>query len=288
MRFVKWSVFACALILSARFAAVAAAQSSHLEEFSNDQDPVGDQFEPATRTPLSEALGGLPPVDWNDIRNGWVGVVEEEAVIDALKPGPDPGAATVEYGIVQHEAGTGPYWSPTSFDDNPTLTLSVDVYADPVIVTNGASPDFWWTSAVGPGGGYATESGFTADAGIGTWLFSTTGGIPIATVAVGAWYEMDITYTQGIDGTLDATHTLYDATGIIPLGSVTVTTLFLDPVNTPIAPSYSWFTFFGSNVDSIFIDDFHVVGVPEPSTFIMGGLGAVGMVFAAARRRRRA
>ena len=288
MKLSNLSACALAVLWGALLASNVSAQDFHLEEFSNDQDA---SFEPDTRDPINEPdFDGLPPVDWNDIRNGWSGVIEENLspVGDVGYPPADPGATTTQYAVIQHEAGTGPYWSPSSFDaDCATLTYAIDVYADPVIPSNGVSPDFWWTNAVGPG--YVTESGLTADAnGNGTWTFATTGGGPIATVPVGSWYEMEVTFTQGSDSTLDVIHTLYDATGTIPLGSFTVTSPFLNPPNALMTPAYSWFTFFGSNVDVIFVDDFTVecLPIPEPTTLAMLGMGMFGLVAVARRRRR--
>ena len=127
----------------------------------------------------------------------------------------------------------------------------------------------------------------TADSQLGgLWTFATTSGAPIATVPVGLWYEMEVCFVNGGDGDLDAIHTLYDATGTIPLGSVTLPALFLAPPNGPIGPQYSWFTFFTANMDVIFIDDFRAECVPEPSTIAMLGMGAVGMIVVARRRRR--
>ena len=289
MRTSKLSALALAVLFGALCAANASAQDLHQNDFTEGlQGNVVDAFEPVDRDPLGDpAFDGVPSVDWNDIRNGWSGVIEEEMVLDALKPGPDPGAATPEYAIIQHESGTGPYWSPSSFDaDCPELCFNIDVYADPLIVPAvDGLPDWWWTNAVGPG--YVTETGMTGDSQPGgTWLFSTTGGAPIATVPVGLWYEMEVCIMQGADGNLDATHTLYDATGTIPLGSVTVTSMFLNPANQLLTPSYSWFTFFTGNVDVIFVDDFTVECVPEPTTFAMLGMGVVGLVVVARRRRR--
>ena len=315
MRAVKWGVLALFVVVFASgLSSLAVAQTIGESEFD---EPAADGFEPETRNPLGEAdLGGDPPYttydfgasgtfqDWNDIRNGWVGVIEENMSPvgdDPTYPGPDPGSpgltevhgphpGTLPYAVVQHEGGTGPFWSATSFNDNFTkLSYNVDVWADPVVpaLLDGL-PDFWWTNAVAAtGGSYITESGIapTVNPG-GTWTFSTTSGVPIATVAVGSWYEMEVSFVQGADGDLDAIHTLYDPTGTIPLGSVTLTSLFLTPVNQTMGPSYSWFTFFTPNMDVIFIDDFRVEGVPEPSTIAMFGVGAVGMIVVARRRRR--
>ena len=314
MRALKWGAFALLVIVFASgLSSLARAQELGESEFT---EPAPDGFEPETRDPLGEAdFGGVPPVtvydggaggtfiDWNDIRNGWTGVIEENmspAGDDPSYPPTDPGSAgstvahgphpgTLPYAVVQPEGGTGPYWSPTGFDDTcPELCFNVDVWADPVIAPNANGvPDFWWTNAVAAtGGSYITESGLTAEAVGGAWLFATTSGVPIAVVPVGAWYEMEVCFVQGVDGTLDAIHTLYDASGTIPLGSVTLTTLFLDPVNQTMGPSYSWFTLFEGNVDVIFVDDFRVECVPEPSTMLLAGFGAVGLIVAARRRRR--
>lgn len=287
MRLTKWSAFALAICLCAFSARATQAQTSASEEWSNDQDAPLDNFEPDTRNPIGEPdFGGVPPTDWNDVRNGWLGVNEENLILgDAGYPGADPGAATVPYGVIQNDAGSSTYWSPSSWATGQTsVTFSIDIYADPVIAPNGVSPDMWWTNAVGPG--YITETGMTFDAGAGAWLFQTTAGAPVALVPTGLWYEMEIIIGPGLDGDLDATHNLWDATHSVLLGSSYAPTLFLNPVNQPIVPSYSWFTNFLPNVDVVFVDDFMVTSVPEPGTMLLAGFGAVGLVIAARRRRR--
>lgn len=288
MRATTWVCMA--LLLLAGGASIARAQDYHLEEFSNDSDT----FEPTDRDPLNDPnLAGLPPVDWNDVRTGWLGVIEEEFVQDAGKPGPDPGAATTQYGIVQPDGGSGPYWSPSSFDiDCVKLCYNIDNYSDPLIPSNNNGiVDWWWTSAVtADGSNYLTETGIAGTAnGDGTWTYSTTGGIPIATVPVGSWYELEVCYVQGGDGNLDAIHTVYDATGTVPLGTVTLTSLFQNPTNTTVGPYYSWFTNFEANTDVLFVDQFQVecTPVPEPGTLALAGMGAIGLVAVARGRRVR-
>ena len=298
MSYLKLSAIALAVFVSAHYGQVAQAQDFHEEEFSSDAD--GLLFEPDTRDPASEPdFDGVPPVDWVDVRNGSVGVIEENLVLgDPSYPAPDPGADTPEYGVVQHESGDGPSWSPATFDnDCLTLCYNIDIYADPFLPTGPEAdnipaqvPDFWWTNAVADAGGsYITEAGITGWArDNGTWTFMTTGpNNVIAVVPVGSWYELEVCFVQGADGTLDTIRTVYDATGTIPLGSFTETTAFLNPVNQPMSADYTWFTFFRPNVDVLFVDDFRVeCVVPEPCTFALLGMGVGGLVVMARRRRR--
>lgn len=84
-----------------------------------------------------------------------------------------------------------------------------------------------------------------------------------------------------------AMHNVWDSTHTILYGSYTETTVFLDPDSADLGgPDYSWLTFFDPNFDVLFVDNFQVECVPEPSTLAMLALGAVGLV--AARRRRHA
>lgn len=282
-----------AIFAAATFAVAGISTAANAQVVANDfteglQGNAVDTFEPETRDPINEAdAGGSPPVDWNDVRNGWLGVIEENmstAGDDPSYPAPDPGALTPEYAVVQPESGSGPYWFGSSADGNE-VCYNIDVYADPTIVPNdNGIPDFWWTSALSDAGqaNYISESGITGTAVDGSnWLFSTTGGDAIATVPTGLWYEMEVCYVWGLDGTIDAIHTLYDATGTSVLGAFILTEPFLNPVNQTISSNYSWFTNFESNVDVLFVDDFSVEVVPEPTGLALLGLGALAL-----RRRR--
>ena len=288
MRATKLSALALAAILCVFSTRSAVGQNLATTEWSSDLD---NTYEPTVRDQVNDpTLDGLPPADWNDIRNGYTGVNEEDMVIGGVGyPAPDPGAATPNYGVLTPAGSSPGYWSPSSWDAGQTsVTFSVDIYADPLVVPNANGiPDGWWTNAVGPG--YVTEAGITWEAGQfgpGTWSFSG-GGSVLATVLVGDWYEMEVSIFQGTDGDLDATHSLWNSTHTVLLGSNTVTTAFLDPVNQALEPSYSWFVYFEDNMDAAFVDDFQVSSVPEPGTMALLGMGLVGMV-AVARRRRRA
>ena len=295
MREIKWSVCVLVLLIGAVRTAPVMAHGEILlcEEFSSDPD--GLTFEPDTRNPVGEAdFGGVPPFAWNDIRTGWVGVIEENLVLgDAGYPPADPGAVTPEYGVVQPESGNGPYWSAAQADFTqdrpcPILCFNVDNYADPLILPNvNGIPDWWWTNAVNDhGGNYLTETGITGTANPGaTWTYSTTSGVPIATVPIGDWYELEVCYITS-DPSLAAVHNVWDSTHSVLLGSVTVSPLFLSPMSSDLAgPRYSWFTNFESNVDVLFVDEFCVECVPEPSSLLLAGLGVVGLVTVARKRR---
>lgn len=267
------------------------AQTSHIEEFGpGDQDV----YEPSNRDPLNDAdLDGQPPLDWNDVRTGWLGVVEENLVFgDSGYPSADPGALTPEYAVLQPGGGSGPYYFPSSFDYNlATLSYNVDMYADPQIAADVSGLDWWWTSAFSDAAfNYITESGISGFSnGDGTWTYTTTSGAPIATVPTGNWYELEVTYQQGSDGTIDGVHNVWDSTHTSLLGSVTLTSLASDPVNQTFGPYYSWFTNFTADVDVLFIDNFKVTGaaaaVPEPSTLALASLGCLGMLLVARKRR---
>lgn len=289
-RALPWCAAALTALLCVLWSTAGQAQNTHSEEWSNDQDPIGNQYEPTGRGDLTmdPTLDGLPPVDWYDVRNGYAGVNEENLspIGDIGYPPPDPGAATPEYGVLSPDSNTSPgYWLPSSWAAGQTsVTFSIDIYADPLIVPNGNSvPDGWWTNGIGPG--YVTETGLSWEAFAGgTWTFTTLGGqFFIATVPVGSWYEMETSYFPGSDGTLDATTSLWDATHTVLLGSFTQTTPFLDPINQIIKPAYSWFVYFESNMDMAFVDDFQVSSVPEPSSLV---LIAAGLAVVSRRQRR--
>ena len=291
----------CSALFIAACLVTSAKAQTWLEEFSSDLDPPLDQFEPETRNPALEPdLGGLPPAAWNDVRNGWSGVIEENLspVGDTLYPAPDPGALTPEYAVVQPQEGDGPYWSGTQAGFNPlqhptTITYNVDVYADPVLASNGNGiADWWWTSAVSNvnDGTYLTESGITGtvDPGNATWTFAITGpGPAFVTVPVGQWYELEVEFlTTGPN--VVAVHNVWDSTHTVLLGSYTVSPVFLNPASSDLGgPRYSWFTFIDPNVDVLFVDNFKVGAVPEPHSVVMLACGAVGLVAVGRRRAAR-
>jgi hypothetical protein len=256
------------------------------EEFSSDTDAYG----PTTRDPMNDpALDGAPPAGWNDVRNGFVGVVEENtstAGDDPTYPGADPGAATPEYGILQPQGTMGPYAS-ADYPVDSEIVFRFDHYADATVVSNGPSLDFWWTNAVGDstGANYVTETGIAPDVlATGDYAYRTTSSVDIATVPAGSWYQVETIIKAGTDGDLDGIHNVWDATHSTLFGSVTLEHLAGNPSNQAIGPYYSWFTNFLPNVDALFIDDFNVVAVPEPSGLALLGIGATWL----ARRRRRA
>jgi hypothetical protein len=260
---------------------VSAAVVARVDEFSSD----ADGFEPTTRDLAGDpGLDGLPPGEWRDIRTGHYGVIEENMSTvgdDPSYPSADPGAATPEYAVLQTLDTTGPY----GFSDYPLdsgVIFRIDHYADPTIVSNGPSLDFWWDNAVGDAAFNAVaETGIAADAGVGTYNYRTTSNVDIATVPSGNWYELELIIQAGPDGTLDGIHNVWDATHTQLLGSTTLSQLTGDPANQPIAPYYYWFTNFLPNVDVLFLDDMEIVSVPEPTGFAM--LGLAGMFL---RRRR--
>ena len=109
MRILNLSALALAICLCAMTARTSLAQTFHSEEFSNDQDGASP-YEPTVRDQLNDpTLDGVPPVDWNDIRNGWTGVLEEDMVIGGVGyPLPDPGATTPNYGALPGRSRHGP------------------------------------------------------------------------------------------------------------------------------------------------------------------------------------
>ena len=289
-------------------------------------DPTLDGLPPQGNAnwPGGAYLAGGPPEfipgeDWFDIRNTGVGALEEVPSGHSRNLGGVPVFApdgSPHYAVLNFEAGDGPFGRTNRQISNPGGVFlglrtgyyaTTDLYVDPSIQYGGPDSvvDFWWTNAVNDirTGTYMTESGITAtvDPGALSWTFaSTDGGGFLGTVPVGSWVGLEVEPVHELsDNSIHWQHRLYADGGThnILIGQFTTLTPAFATGPGDFAflggPRYNWFTFPDpdnfdvANGGYLFVDN---VGwgqaVPEPSSFVLAGFGALGLAYAARRRRR--
>ena len=102
-------------------------------------------------------------------------------------------------------------------------------------------------------------------------------------LVTGQWYQFNLTFSEVTPTTLDMTGSIYNATSAGVVGSLISTATFTN-LTSAIAGDSAVYGGFRSSFTGT-VDNFAISTVPEPSTFALLGLGALGL---AAWRRRRA
>ena len=260
------------------------ADSFQLEEFDNDTDayvPSSDPFN-------DPDLDGTPPAEWSDVRNGWMGLLEEV-------PSGHLGVVSssgLNHGVLYPESGSGPFGFPAYSDTGATeVRFFTDIFADPALASNGdGSLDFWFSNALSnTSGDYYSESGIAGNVlENGQWRFTTTSGVQIADVLPGSWYQLEATY-DGSGPNVVGHYSVYDQSGTVLFGSAILPALAGNPASSALGgPYYAWFTNFTENIDHLTVDQLGAassVAVPEPGTVALLGMGALVLVLINRRRR---
>ena len=256
----------------------------YIEEFDNDVDA----YDPEGSGADDPGLNGLPPdgpsnpgplPDWDDIRNGAGGVLEE--IPSGFTGGGHPGVPSSSgsnLGVVSFYASDGPtgrIGRSTAFPGR--FSFRVDVYTDSTVPTTAPpgpgmgsdiTADFWWTNGVQSADGsspYLTESGITGEVldngqGYKVWEFTTTGpGSTVYHAALDTWYTLEVIFESDANHQLQIQHKVWNqAHAGMPLWTKIYTAgdVFLGPHNMADVggPRYSWFTYPDLNVSRIFID----------------------------------
>jgi hypothetical protein len=292
----------------------------------SDTDPLNDPLLAGDTPGAGPAdLGGPPDFlagqDWFDIRNGGVGVIEEvpsgflgiAAPVGSYNGHVASPHSAGHFAIVQFEGGDGPFGrqnrqssvnpAPGSTGGRTGYWATADIYIDPAIAYGGPDgiPDFWLTNAINgtpaspAAGSYLSESGITGTVDpLGTtWTIATTNGQFLGVVPVGSWigWEMEPKASLLFPGLVTFEHRLYSDGGSHT--TLIGTTDHEDYLGGALGgyadvsgPRYNWFTFPNANMTHVFADNVGWTAVPEPSTTILAGIGALGMIGAYRRRRR--
>ena len=271
----------------------------YVETFENDvdaYDPSADPF----GNPIE--IDGLPPGDWQDIRVGPDGLIEEVSSgylgVTASHGG--------HLGVIYPFNSTAPF-SNSGYSVTPPATplaFRIDLYVDPAMQSalapgtgqelpdgrpgvygSDGLADFCWIDAVNRvGGGQLTDTGFSGEvldngAGSRFWRFTPTGDSAHGVdVPVGQWITLEVAYDTSAT-LLAATRRVWNQKHTQLLFTSTVTDMFGSPSSADMGGArFSWFTDVRSNGNSypglepniarLFVDD---AGVTTPIVEIVLG-----------------